>query len=124
MKIGNYWPSILWALVILILTIVPSNKIPEPPHWAISFDKLIHLLLFMVLGLLILFGRQINSKIWRKPQLWWIVSMLISYGLLLELFQILVPGRNFSWMDLVADAIGVIIGAFFFLVFIKPKGRI
>jgi len=51
----------------------------------------------------------------------WILVVLVLYGLILELVQIVVPGRNFSWMDLFADSIGVVAGNFIFLGYVKVK---
>jgi VanZ family protein len=51
----------------------------------------------------------------------WALMVLVLYGLILELVQIVVPGRNFSWMDLFADSIGVVAGNFIFLGYVKVK---
>jgi len=119
MKVKSYWPAALWALVIFVLTILPSHKIPNPPDWDISIDKLVHFGLFMVLSLLLLFRQHAKSGLLYRQQLIWITILLVIYGLLLEMAQILVPTRNFSWLDLIADALGAIAGNFIYLGIVK-----
>ncbi len=121
MKIKDYWPTVLWAFVILALTVAPSHKIPEPPDWSISADKLVHFLMFMILSLLLLFRRYSNGRLWNHRQLIPIIVLLTTYGLLLEMVQLLVPGRDFSWLDLISDAMGAIAGNYIYLGAVKLK---
>jgi len=118
-RVKSYWPAALWALVIFVLTILPSDKIPNPPDWDISIDKLVHFGLFMVLSLLLLFRQHAKSGLLYRQQLIWITILLVIYGLLLEMAQILVPTRNFSWLDLISDALGAIAGNFIYLGIVK-----
>jgi VanZ family protein len=121
MRIKDYWPAILWAFIIFILTIAPSNQIPEPPDWGFSIDKVVHFLIFMVLNLLLLFTRHVKDRTWNQQQLIQIIILLSTYGFILELLQILVPARNFSWFDLAANVMGVIAGNFIYLGIVKLK---
>ena len=121
MKPREYWPTVLWALVILTLHIVPSDKIPAPPDWGLSLDKLVHFTLFAVLCVLLLYAYFRRGQFLTLSQLMWALVVLVLYGLILELVQIVVPGRNFSWMDLFADSIGVVAGNFIFLGYVKVK---
>ena len=115
MKVKSYWPAILWAIVILILTVIPSHRIPEPPDWSISFDKLAHSLMFMALSLLLL----IKSGIRHQRQLIQVILLLATYGLLLETLQLFVPFRSFSWLDVIANIVGIISGNFIYLGIVK-----
>ncbi len=115
MKVKTYWPAILWAIVILILTLIPSHRIPESPDWHISFDKLAHSLMFMALGLLLL----IKSGIRHQRRLIQVFLLLAAYGLLLETLQLLVPSRSFSWLDVIANIVGIISGNFIYLGIVK-----
>ena len=48
---------------------------------------------------------------WRKKiALPWLAAGLFAYGLVLELLQEPVPGREFGWDDLTANALGLAIG--------------
>ena len=121
MRIKDYWPAILWAVIIFVLTIAPSNQIPEPPDWGVSIDKVVHFLIFMVLNLLLLFTRHVKGRTWNQQQLVQIIILFSTYGFILELLQILVPARNFSWFDLAANVMGVIAGNFIYLGIVKLK---
>jgi VanZ family protein len=83
-------------------------------------DKLVHILLYLVLGLV--FSHFLYNL---KPQLSVIKSGLITglfillYGLSDEIHQMSVPGRNFSLLDLLADALGGTAGWLLFLFFIQ-----
>ena len=38
-----HFPAILWTATVLILTLLPSDKLPETPEWELlSFDTLAH----------------------------------------------------------------------------------
>lgn len=65
-------------------------------------DKYNHVLAFSVLS----FGLFLC---WRL-KLWLGLSVLLGYGILLEIAQTCVPGRQVSVMDIVADCAGILIG--------------
>ncbi len=117
----GYWPAALWAFVIFVLSVAPSHRIPEPPDWGFSLDKVVHFLIFMILSLLLLFGRYLKCRPWSHRQLIPIIILLSTYGLLLETIQILVPQRNFSWLDLTSDTMGAIAGNYIYLGIVKLK---
>jgi VanZ family protein len=86
-------------------------------------DKLVHLLLYLVLGLV--FSHFLYNL---KPELSAIRSVLITclfivlYGLSDEIHQVFVPRRNFSLLDLLADVFGGMLGWLLFL-FLVQLGR-
>ena len=88
MRIKGYWPALVWAFIILVLTITPSDKIPQPPEWRLSFDKVAHFVLFMGLAILLHLGGVAKDKIWGMNKFWGILVILVCYGLLIELMQI------------------------------------
>jgi VanZ family protein len=78
------------------LSLAPQERLPPINLW----DKLAHAVAFAVLATLIHAG-------WpraRQAALW---GTLVAFGLLMEVLQIPAPGRNFSLLDLVADAAGI-----------------
>ncbi len=121
MKAKGYWPVILWAGLIFCLHIIPSDKIPKPPDWSLSADKLVHFLLFGVLSFLILRIRYIRTKDWQASYILNVVIICTVFGLLMETIQLIVPGRTFNLLDLVADAIGVVLGCMLFAGISKRK---
>ena len=94
----------LWAAVILVLTSWPSPSIPIS---GLGLDKVAHLGMYLVLGVLV--GRALPARSGR--------SALIAAAIVLALFaaldewhQILVPGRTASVWDWVADVLGILLG--------------
>jgi VanZ family protein len=44
------------------------------------------------------------------------LALCAAFGLLDELYQLTVPGRGFEWIDLLADALGALVGLTIFAV--------
>ncbi len=42
------------------------------------------------------------------------ISLLLGFGMLIEIVQYFIPGREFSFLDVVADSIGIFIGIMFY----------
>ena len=105
--------TILWVLVILILTFTPGPNIPPLPQWnLISFDTFVHAVVFGILVFLLAnsFQRKKAKDIFYNYPI--IISAIISilFGIVIEIFQPYVPGRTFSYQDMVSDAIGALLG--------------
>lgn len=98
--IKKYIPSVLWMVVIFVLSSIPGKQLPEMPFP--GFDKIAHIGIYAILGFFL--AGAFNGKI--------LVIFIIGvvYGLFDEVHQILVPFREFSLLDLLSDAIGVVIG--------------
>jgi VanZ family protein len=100
-KIGFF----IWAAVILLLTSFPNpqNLLPSPP----GLDKLAHTAVYCILAFLMAAWLRRQAS----PRPWWLIFVfLATFGLLDELHQIPIPGRFFSWWDVVADLVGVALG--------------
>lgn len=91
-------------------------------------DKIAHLLEYSGFGFLLM-----RMLVFLKPkqdvvrQLIWVLSGALLYGLSDEVHQYFVPGREFSWMDLLADGAGGYLGARLWMVlseklFFRKKG--
>ena len=84
----------------LIMTVAMLMSVAEKESSA-GFDKIIHLISFMVLVMPVSFCR---------PRSWiWLAPAAIFFGLVIEIIQ---PsfGRGREWLDFVADLVGVGIG--------------
>jgi len=108
-KVVYSWlPTIVWSGMIFLFAVVPYNVgIPLTIGW---FDKLAHFFEYAVLAMLISRGlfRTTSLKASRN-----ILFTLISagvYGIVLELLQQFVPGRDASVYDVGANMIGVVFG--------------
>lgn len=93
------WLLALAMLVLLVLSLAPASASLPTTGW----DKGNHALGFAVLGLL---GR------WAWPGRTAIVlTALLAYGGLIELLQSLTPDRVAEAADLLADWVGLLLGA-------------
>ena len=117
------WPAILWSVVVLILTLLPGEKLPDVPIFGI--DKIVHFFIFGLLMILSAFGlykisRQENSI--QSPVL---ISLLYSvlFGIMIEVIQQYVPNRSFSVYDIIANVIGVGLGYLTFNIWRKRYGN-
>ena len=117
--------GIIWATIILILSILPGNYFPKVPTYLDLFspDKLIHLFLFGILTILLFIGFQKQYALKQKHSHYLIYAATIGivYGCFTELLQLLINGRNASFYDFVADMIGCFIGFFICKLFLLKK---
>ncbi len=108
--------SIAWALLIAFLCLTPGNALPQW-KWAdlLSVDKLVHVLMFGALSYLLARGfRERASNTWSDAKVLLIAGLLsFAYGGLMELLQDIPSlGRNGDVVDLTANTIGAVAGAF------------
>jgi VanZ family protein len=103
-----YLPLILYWLLILTLTSLPGNDLPNVP---IS-DKIEHLMAFAGLGFLLILSLRIQNKfpLIKKHPAWSTIIIVSAYSAFDELHQIFIPGRTCDIKDWMADTIGVTIG--------------
>jgi len=128
--IKKLWPSLVWALFILLLTGLPGNYFPSVVNFFdwLSPDKVVHLILFggQVFWILFGFREQYFSGRNRITIMVSALSIGIVYGLLTEVLQRYVfIGRSGNVYDFIADALGAIIGILaFYLLYRKKINRI
>ncbi len=114
--------TVLWALIIAVLTLTPAPDLPETPFWDIPhFDKLVHFGLFALLAFFGVMGfyKHRQPAIAFKKQALWTSILAIVYGCLIEFIQGFVPGRSGEVLDILANAAGAIAGPIAFLVIKK-----
>ncbi|MEE4244462.1 MAG: VanZ family protein [Kangiellaceae bacterium] len=86
--------------LLLYLTLTPQMiKSFNIPH----IDKLFHMIAFFGVSSLFLLAFS------RLPT-WQIVTLMILLGIVIEAAQYYIPGRSFSWLDWLADNVGVLFG--------------
>lgn len=101
-----------------------GSSISEPPPVAVEIphlDKGIHLVEYALLSFLL--KRALNrgkSDRVRRASLW-VVIWAILYGITDELHQSLVPNRQMSGFDLLADGLGAILGQSLYSLYLKKK---
>ena len=91
-------------VVILILTLVPGNSQREVGH----VDKIVHCCMFLVLSVNACYKFQKENR--KTEALIW----GIFFGLLTEVLQQFIPGRDMDIYDGIADTLGVIAGFYIY----------
>lgn len=94
-------PPLAWAAVLFLLSHQPAGALPAP--WFPGQDKVAHVVLYAPLGAAL--GWALGAERWRLTLL-----LGVLYGVSDEWHQTLVPGRQASAGDVLADAIGVALG--------------
>jgi len=97
---------VLWTLILLGVLLAPIGEAEIPAPWGFKhWDKVYHFGLFAVTGFVSVFGARFLN-LFRSRILFGIV-----FGLFLavstEFAQSLIPCRNMSFYDLLADVIGL-----------------
>jgi hypothetical protein len=107
-------PALAWALMILVLCLMPGSAVPSW-DWTelLNIDKPVHAVLFGVLLVLLVRGfRTLERPEWlRDRPVPWAFAVTVVYGALTELMQQLEAlGRHGDLNDLIADAVGAGLG--------------
>jgi VanZ family protein len=108
-RLRPWIPALLWAATIFVLSSISGSAYPATN--LVNADKLVHLFLYGLLGGLCARGLARGSGL--APRSLFFLAALLStlYGVSDELHQAFVPGRNSDWRDVVADAVGSLLGA-------------
>jgi len=112
-----YVPLIAYWIMLFIATTLPVSNLPSV---AIS-DKIKHFGAFLGLSVLLSLTLIYQNKILLFKKYFIITAFIISsiYGLLDEIHQSFIPGRNSEFLDWFADSIGAAIGALIIAYLIK-----
>jgi VanZ family protein len=91
------WAFLLCLIVVLALSLLPAQPLPTT-----GWDKANHVLAFAVLAVL-------GCRSYPKRRIRVLLGLL-AYGVLIELLQALTGYRTAELLDVVADAVGLVIG--------------
>ncbi|HEX5003344.1 MAG TPA: VanZ family protein [Bacteroidia bacterium] len=110
--------SITWALIILLLSMVPGGQLPDLSFWdLLTFDKIMHIFMYGVLS----FRTMMAAS--KQQTYWWMryhagiftMAAITIYGGTIELMQeYLTIERTGDWVDMLANTIGLLIGIYVF----------
>lgn len=110
----KYLPAVLWALVILVLSMMPGKHLPPLLIWGvIPADKLGHFAVYFLLEILMIWPvrrqygrRQLRSEPGIKTLLTGVV-----YGVFIEVLQeVFGQNRAFEIGDILANSLGTATG--------------
>ena len=101
LRYPRLWLGLGWSLV---LAVILASLAPGGPdmRWVAS-DKLLHAVSYACLAFWF-------SGIYRKSRFPWILGGLMLLGLVLELIQGRLSYRSFEYLDLLANAVGALLG--------------
>lgn len=113
-KIKTFWPGIVMLILATIAFFIPGPELPKQ-EWMIdiSIDKLVHVGLFAVLVVLWCLPAMVRIQRADRQRsiLLWITLGFLLYGILIEFIQgNFIEGRTFGVDDMIADALGCLIG--------------
>ncbi len=94
---------VLWATCTLLLLVPDPRLLFDPRDAGEAVRGYEHLLMFSVLTIILLLA---HPK--RSMRMW--ACVLIVYGVLTEVLQIVIPYRTFQGIDILEDTLGVLIG--------------
>ena len=101
---------LLWAAVVLVLTLTPADEMPRTPVWKLlSFDTAAHAGVFFVLAGLSWFSLRRQGRWPRLAAHAGAVALAGSllFGALIEVLQMTMRlGRHGEWSDLLSDGLG------------------
>ena len=104
---GTIYPALFWLAVIWMLSSLPTTSLPSIQ--IMGFDKLAHMGVYFILGLL--------CNLWLKRKSFTGVQTLFFYSVLIllatadEAHQAFIPGRDVSGYDLLANTLGLVLAA-------------
>ena len=99
----HYWKAFFWLILaaLLYLTLTPTP--PKPIHIH-NIDKLYHFCAFAGFSSVFLIA-------FRRFNFFIILTISVALGIGIEIAQIYIPGRGFSFWDMVADIAGALAGS-------------
>ncbi|WP_230680011.1 VanZ family protein [Pontibacter sp. 172403-2] len=111
--------TLLWAAMILLLTLLPSASMPANISlWSLlSFDSFAHAFLFTILIFLMIVGlkKQFSYLKLRHYAIRISLSTSVIFGIAIELMQhYFIAGRQGDIIDVLADTIGCLAGIVLF----------
>ncbi len=127
MKIRYYYKNkyilltIIYALMIFITSSIPGHSLPKLK--IISFDKLMHCCIYFGLGILLFKANNEQLNISKKYIFLLTLLIGLGYGISDEIHQLFVQNRSSTIYDVIADFVGIIIGASCILKFSPNKGK-
>lgn len=115
LRFVTFLPGIALVIFIYVLLTLPGKDIPKNNFFElVHFDKWVHAGLFGSLVFAFCFPLR-NAFFYRHSLYWLIIALAILYGIAMEYVQqYFTVDRSFDVTDMLADAVGALLGYFFF----------
>ena len=101
-----WWAVAAYAILVFILSVVPVDLGPAAPR---HLDKVAHLCEYLVFAWILLQAIR-ATHLHEHDDLLWAWSYATSYGVLMEIIQMMVPWRSAELADALANAVGAALG--------------
>tara|TARA_B100000768_G_scaffold131195_1_gene121890 strand:- start:4312 stop:4668 length:357 start_codon:yes stop_codon:yes gene_type:complete len=99
--------TILYTILIIIVSIIPIPQLPFPQFELFQFDKFLHLLVYLIMSVMWLMVGFLEIK---KVK-WSHLTLVFFIGLITEICQGILPiGRYFEIADIIANSLGILVG--------------
>ena len=118
-------PALVWATVILLLTLLPAARMPEVPDWQlISFATASHAVVFFIFTFLLRGGFYLQRTLLNLRRHSGLYALVISvlFGALIEYLQSTLGwGRQGDVMDILSNSIGSFMAIFAFTLVLRYR---
>lgn len=110
-----------WAIVVAVALVIFANSIvfvpPTPPGAEPGpfWDKRLHFAAYATLTLSLAYATA-RSDLEPPTRLMGVLFFAMGYGIAIELLQAPLPDRFFSYADLLANALGAVLGLVYFAI--------
>ena len=113
----RYKFSILLAILISLLSLVPSSSIPDSSLFSIKFfDKFVHFSMYTCFGFVALLESRCQIHCVRFHLL--LIMIVFIMSTVIEVLQAtVVPTRSAEWFDLMANFLGLVAGYIAYQIF-------
>lgn len=110
-KINGIIFTILFAVLIFILSIMPTDIHGEPPSFYFKgMDKFIHGIMYGILAILVL-NEYLKKRSFKFLPVLLLVVITWAYSILMELVQyFFIEYRSGDFMDALANIVGILVG--------------
>jgi VanZ family protein len=111
---------VLWTLALLAVLLVPMRESIFPGEGFRYWDKVVHFGLFAVTGFISIYGASFISRFKYRLVFSIIFGLALAAGT--ELGQSLVPSRDTSLYDFLADIAGLCLGVLAYALLYRQEG--
>lgn len=117
-RIASLWLAFGWMATIFYFS---SQSYIPTPYLFTNQDKLFHLLIYGLLGVLFLLSFRYRSPGYSRKQIMTAVMLASLYGMSDELHQSFVPGREADLLDWLADTTGALVAVLILATLVKKR---
>ena len=104
---SSFYPSLIWFLIILIGSILPSSNVKEIE----VSDKIIHFVFYAIFSFFLFFlSHKVTLGLDTLIKKWTFVFTIgTTVGLIIEFIQYtFIPSRSGEWLDVIANSVGIL----------------